>query len=114
VIKGNSPEVAVRRLFEKVGLTYSPSAVDWSGSPEYGAEGSNVVVPTEPNAFFVDGLHDSVRKAKAYHYIQRNAIGLNESDVCEIQQAGLPEMYKIFVRDCEKDLGIWIDDSKEL
>lgn len=59
----------IARLFERVGLRFSPEAIDWSGKPPFGSPGSNIIREREPGHFRAAGVIDSVKSSESYaHY----------------------------------------------
>jgi hypothetical protein len=78
-IRDIGAEKAVRALFSKLGLAFTPIAVrGWQGLPPFGVSGSQVILPKEPPVFNVPGLHAQVEKADRLSYYDRNG------ELCEL------------------------------
>jgi hypothetical protein len=105
-IKRHTPDVVIKKLFEKLGLTYADAAVCWHNSPAYGTADSHIVEVDQPDEFLVVGIRDQIKTSTQYNFVERDTRTLQHADICKIRKAGLLEVYEDFRRDCARDLAL--------
>ena len=106
-IRDVGPETSALRLFEALGLPFSPVAVDgWDRVPSLGEPGSRIVWPPMPPSFAVPHIHDRVRQASGLTFFSRDAgiAALPPGEVRRITENGLGELYARWRRRCARDL----------
>jgi hypothetical protein len=110
-IRDAGAEVAIRRLFDRLGIHYYSIAIEgWQSLPPFGSAGSNVILPEEPPAFDVPNLHASVERADSLSYFHRlqNHCEIFPDECQTLRQSGIYDIYEKWRRACEKNLGISI------
>jgi hypothetical protein len=111
-IRNNGAKTVVRNLFRRLGVPFAPVAVKgWRALPPFGSPDSNVVLPEEPPIFFVQNLHASIEKADKLAFFSRTKSipNLRQTEVSGIGEAGIPKIYEVWRRACEKNLGISVE-----
>lgn len=104
----NAPGHVLSTLFQKLSLRFTP-AVNWTGNPICGSTGSKMIMPLEPYLFITPKVHKGVEQAESYHFSDRT-MGIDSTDIPEILDARLLDIYDMFRRSCEVDMGVYIED----
>ncbi len=109
--RDNPPEKVFRSLFQRLGLVYSPLAIQgWDASPGFGAPGSNIVLPIEPESFITPGIHDRVKNATQFAYApnEQALADIRPFDRDAIASSGLPAIYESWRNESETHLQLQI------
>jgi hypothetical protein len=71
-VRDYGAETAIRNMFMQLGLPFISQAVrGWFDLPPFGREGSNIFYPQEPEAFWVENIHEKVETADGLEYFAR-------------------------------------------
>lgn len=71
-VRDYGAESAIRNMFAQLGLPFTSRAVTgWHDLPPFGETGSNIFYPQEPEAFWVDNIHEKVETANSLEYFAR-------------------------------------------
>lgn len=101
-----TPEV-FKALFAQLKIPFTKLAINgWENLPAFGAVGSNIVLPEEPEAFITPNIHAPVESASAFVFRNRqvNLDKLNPNDVASIKASGILELYQHWIAQCEMAL----------
>lgn len=72
-VRDYGAEAAIRNMFSQLGLPFTSLAVTgWFGLPPFGQNGSNIFYPQEPQAFWVENIHERVETADGLEYFARS------------------------------------------
>lgn len=115
-LRDHPPEEVVRRLFARLGVSYSSLAVaGWESLPPMGESGSNVVWPEEPPPFVTPGIHEPVERSTRLTYHSRPSGVADLEPACreEIKAFGVPQVYERWRVACERDLGLRVRGLEE-
>lgn len=112
--RDNAPEAVFRSLFQRLGLVYSPLAIQgWDASPGFGAPGSNIVLPVEPDRFITPGIHDRVKNASQFAYTanERALSDIKPTDRDAIVSSRLPAIYESWRKKSVENLQLNINGA---
>ncbi len=107
LFKDYSPEIVFKNVFKRLGLEYSPLAIQgWEALPNFGQPGSHIVLADEPERFVTPGIHDKVNSAKQFTYADSDPVlaSLKPSDLEAIAQSDLAVIYKSWLEESIADL----------
>ncbi len=108
LFKDKSVESVFKNLFRRLDLIYTPSVVGgWGNLPQFGAEGSNIVLPLEPDPFITPNIHSKVEKSEKYIYMSRKEkiTNLKKSDLKKIDRSPLHNIYECWLNMSKKESG---------
>ncbi len=115
-IKSHPTDTIIQRLFQRLGVSFSPLAVrGWHRLPPFKSPDSNIVFPIEPQPFIVPGIHEPVMSADKLVYTSReNSLPeLPPEDVSAIARAGLTDVYETWRLTCQAHLGVEIEADQD-
>lgn len=112
-LRDHPPEIVIQRLFARLGVPYTRSAVSgWQRLPGYGEPGSNVILPREPPELVTPGIHDKPIRSLRYAFSPTPMIptdaDLDDIErLCRSQAMGI---YRSLASQCCSDLRLDLQD----
>lgn len=83
-----------QRLFDRLGYAFSPDLLSgWDRHPAYGAPGSCIVHPEEPDAFVTPGVHDQALASSGVSG-RKPPYQVGEPEVEQLHRSGVFETYR--------------------
>lgn len=115
-LRDNSPEKIINSLMLAVGELFVENSINgWTQLPPFGAPGSHIHIPDEPEEYFADGTRDRVKMSDSLSFFSRKdqIAGLLEEDVKLLIDQRIPEIYETWKNEMVDCLNLNIQADNE-
>jgi len=107
IFEGANGDVVFEKFFGRLQINYPPGAAKgWQKLPAFGAPGSNIIFPVEPEAFSMpEGLVKTIQ-SRQFSYLSKKACenSIDEAARKIMVQNGLFDIYDNWFRICQKEI----------
>lgn len=107
IFEGANADVIFEKIFGRLQINYPPgTAKGWQKLPAFGASGSNIIFPVEPETFSMPEGLVKIIQSRQFSYIPHKACknSIDEAARKTMVQKGLFDIYDNWFQICQKEI----------